>query len=267
MNLQKPPNGIEWTRIVRDTVSQIALPGYTANPVRGCKHGCEWRMPDGEIAKCYAGEVARGVARSAYPNGFEALQWHPEELAEIAKHKEPCGIFIDSMSDLFGSKVPSEWIEAVLETIANCHQHTFLSLTKNPPNLKGLDFPENLWVGISAPPTFMFGNELNHQQQSAWFMRGLQFLCDTNAAVKWVSLEPLSFDLSAELVEFGKSLNWAVIGAASNGRTTFQPDPHDFEMALYAMKGRPVFFKGNLSRALADQVAGGWRAEFPNQTC
>src|SRR4051812_26954397 len=108
MNLQKPPFGIEWTRV--QLKNGDVLPGYTANPVRGCKHQCRWRMPDGNIAICYAEETAEGIAKRAYPKGFSELQWHPEALTEIEKHTESCGIFIDSMSDLFGAQVPDEWI-------------------------------------------------------------------------------------------------------------------------------------------------------------
>lgn len=257
MNRQWPPLGIEWTRV-------NGRPGYTANPVRGCMHRCQWEMPDGNIAICYAKEIAERLSTKAYPHGFEHLSFRENELRKIEREQEPSGIFIDSMSDLFGAQVPDEWIEKVLATVRACPQHIFLSLTKNPPRLNTIkDYPENMWVGISAPPTFMFGNRLTFDQQTAWFRRGLQCLSDTSAAIKWVSLEPLSFDLSAEIVECGKALHWAVIGAASNGRKTFQPSEHDFDMALYAMKGREVFFKGNISKELANKVAGGWRAEFP----
>lgn len=256
MNLQKPPNGIEWTRV-------NGRPGYTANPIRGCMHRCQWEMPDGKIATCYAKEVAEGIAKNAYPNGFESLSFHEAELQAIAKTKEPSGIFIDSMSDLFGAQVRDYWISEVLDCIEANPRHIFLSLTKNPPRLKGFDFPENLWVGISAPPSFMFGNRLTEDQQFAWLERGLGCLADANCGTRWISIEPLSFDLAPHLVQFGKSLDWAVIGAASNGRKTHQPDKEHFRMALYAMGGRPVFFKGNLSKALADEVAGGWRADFP----
>lgn len=256
MNEQRAPSGIEWTRV-------RGRPGFTANPVRGCMHRCQWLMPDGKIAICYAKEIAEGIAKNAYPNGFEHLSFHPLELEAIRKQKEPAGIFIDSMSDLFGAQVNDDWIAEVLDCIKANPRHIFLSLTKNPPKLKGWDFPSNLWVGISAPPTFMFGNRLTEAQQIVWFVRGLQFLSETNASVKWASLEPLSFDLSAELAESGKALNWAIIGAASNGRTTHQPNKEDFRGALAAIDDRPVFFKGNLSKALANEVAGGWRAEFP----
>lgn len=257
-NKLNPSGGIEWTHVFGLGT------GYTANPVRGCKHDCKWRMPNGDIAGCYAKAVAEGIAKGAYPKGFEELQWHPEELSAIEKHKEPCGIFIDSMSDLFGAQVPKEWIDWVMDCIKRCPQHIFISLTKNPPRLQEIKlFPDNIWVGISAPPTFMFGKELTQDQQFAWLERGLKILDGLDVAVTWISIEPLSFDLSAHLVQFGKRLKWAVIGAASNGSKTFQPDQEDLTMAIYAMKGRPVFFKGNLSKELAQKVAGGWRAEFP----
>ena len=36
----------------------ISWTDFTWNPVRGCLHECQWRMPDGEIAICYAKLVA-----------------------------------------------------------------------------------------------------------------------------------------------------------------------------------------------------------------
>lgn len=256
-NKLNPSGGIEWTHVFGPGT------GYTANPVRGCLHGCKWLMPDGNWAGCYAKDIAERFPK-AYPNGFEHLSFHPEELDKIHKVKEPCGIFIDSMSDLFGTQVQEEWILAVLRCIGECPQHIFISLTKNPPRLKQFKrYPDNLWLGISAPPTSMFGKELTQDQQFDWLERGLKILDGLDASVTWISIEPLSFDLSAHLVQFGKRLKWAVIGAASNGSKTFQPDQEDLTMAIYAMKGRPVFFKGNLSKELANKVAGGWRAEFP----
>lgn len=259
-NKRNPSGGIEWTHCFGPGT------GYTSNPVRGCLHNCKWEMPDGEIAGCYAKDIAERFPK-AYPNGFEHLSFHPEEFDAWKNLKAPSGIFCDSMSDLFGAQVPEEWIEQVLQAIADCPQHTFISLTKNPPRLQQCKrFPDNMWVGISAPPTFMFGQRLTKEQQIAWLRRGLQILGAADAAVKWISIEPLSFDISCEITELGKAINWAVIGAASNGLKTHQPDKHDFEMVLWALRTRQVFFKGNLSRELANEVAGGWREEFPDVT-
>lgn len=257
MNLQKPPHGIEWTRV-------NGRPGYTANPVRGCTHQCRWEMPDGHVAICYAEGIAEGIAKNAYPGGFANLTWHPEELKAIDRLKEPSGIFVDSMSDLFGAKVPDEWIAAVLLCAKVNPQHVFLSLTKNHGNIRrGWNIPHNFWVGVSAPPTFMFGKRLSPEQQNAWFARALTNLEMCEAAVKWVSLEPLSLDLQPHLECFSSTIQWAVIGAASDGKRTFQPDKQHFANALEALNNKPVFFKGNLSKSLANEVAGGWRAEFP----
>src|SRR5690349_11553761 len=44
----------------------------TRNATGGCIHGCQWQMPDGTVATCYAKDVAEnGVAKKAYPHGFE----------------------------------------------------------------------------------------------------------------------------------------------------------------------------------------------------
>ena len=78
MNVQKPPYGIEWTRLPR--LDGTRTRGFTWNPVTGCLHACEWTMPDGTLVQCYAKTVAEGLARSAYPQGFEAPTFHPDRL-------------------------------------------------------------------------------------------------------------------------------------------------------------------------------------------
>ena len=94
MNEQKAPHGIEWTRVRQPDGSHTR--GFTWNVVTGCLHACAWTMPDGTRAKCYAKTVAEGVARSAYPHGFEAPAFHPHRLHEPLQVTEPAGIFLDS---------------------------------------------------------------------------------------------------------------------------------------------------------------------------
>lgn len=254
--------GIEWTQYRYP--DGTTLPGFTANPVRGCKHQCEWEMPDGKIARCYAKDVRD---RMDGAGAFENITWHPNVLDGIRRHTKPAGIFIDSMSDLFGLDVQGDWIDAVIQCIRDCPQHIFYSLTKNPSRFR-TDFqgdkpwPDNWLVGISYPPTFMFGKKLTSDQQNAWFKKALDFLNNSPALRRWVSAEPLSLDLSGWL-QVSEWLDWVVIGAASNGGATHQPDKEIFRRTLHAMEGTPVFFKGNIDRKLADEVAGGWREEFP----
>ena len=248
-----PAGGIEWTHIFGPGT------GYTANPVRGCQHQCRWRMPDGNVAICYA-EAQRD--RLDGKGAFQNITFNPEVLAAIRKHQQPAGIFIDSMSDLFAQGVTDVQICSVLETISTCQQHTFFSLTKNPTRLpKFSPFPENLFVGVSLPPTFMFGKELTVQQQISWFYKALKSLCECDAKVRWVSLEPLSWDCSDVLAQFKGQIHWAVIGAASNGGRTFQPDWNTYRRVAAALKEIPVFFKGNLRPSF--EGTGIWRTEFP----
>jgi protein gp37 len=258
---KNPTGGIEWTHILGPYT------GRTSNPIRGCQHACRWRMPDGKLAICYAEATAIRFPGKHYEKGFGTITFDSRELLAIRSLKTPAGIFIDSMSDLFGKNVPREWIDLVIQTILDCPRHVFFSLTKNPARFRDFagTWPPNWLVGISAPPTFMFGHELSLDQQIAWFTRGLEFLRDSPAAKRWVSLEPLSFDVSKVLEEADCPLDWAVIGAASNGAETFQPTEKNLVQALkvLAEKKTPLFFKGNLNRSFVKICGSEWREEFP----
>lgn len=247
MNKQKNGKGgrgIEWC-------------DYTWNPVRGCQHGCRWVMPDGTVAECYAETVAERVAQKAYPNGFEHHYWNPELLTEPLKLKTPSKIFLDSMSDLMGHWVPAKQVEDVLNVCREADQHIFQLLTKNAPRLQEFEFPPNVWVGVSAPPSIMFGKPLSMTQQKRMVERTLKALRSVNVPVRWMSLEPLSFDIAPLLADSG--LQWAVIGAATNGRLTYQPEPEWVANVLEVLDAQDtkVFFKGNLEWSP-------WREEFPD---
>lgn len=235
--------GIEWT-------------DYTWNPVGGCKHACRWEMPDGTIAECYAETVAHRVAQAAYPQGFAHHYWRPEVLTEPLKQTKPSRIFLDSMSDLMGAWVPAEQVEQVLDICRRASWHSFQLLTKNAPRLLEFDFPNNVWVGVSAPPTHMFGKRLTFEQQKRMVTRQLDVLRQVHVPVRWMSIEPLSFDIAPLLVD--SPLEWAVIGAATNGPKTYQPEPEWVQNALDVLDAQNtrVFFKGNLEWEE-------WREEFP----
>lgn len=252
MNKQKKYNkngtlasrGIEWT-------------DYTWNAVAGCKHGCRWQMPDGTIAICYAEEVAVGIARRAYPEGFEHHYWHEQRLKEPFRVKEPAKIFLDSMSDLMGIWVPDEQVEAVLAIARQAHWHTFQLLTKNAPRLLKFDFADNVCPGVSSPPDFMFGKRLPQKAQEKMLHKTLQILSQIDR-LTWMSVEPLSWNVGPIIEQYPDALQWVVIGAATNGRKEYQPDPAHVQNLLDVLDewGVPVFFKGNLKWEP-------WREEFP----
>jgi protein gp37 len=213
-------------------------------------------MPDGSEAECYAETVAEHVARRTYPQGFEHHYWRPEFLQEPLSLKKPARIFLDSMSDLMGHWIPDDQVNAVLAVCKEANWHTFQLLTKNAPRLRQFSFPSNVWVGVSAPPSVMFGKALSHDQQAHMVERMLEVLGGIKVPVRWMSIEPLSFDIAPLLKN--SCLEWAVIGAATNAPKIYQPRSEWVQnvLAVLDSQNTKVFFKGNLEWKP-------WREDFP----
>lgn len=234
----------------------IGYADYSWNVIGGCKHNCGFFMPDGQTTGCYAKDVAEGVAKAAYPRGFVDHYWRQNLLGEPSHKKEPSVIFIDSMADLFGWWVPAWQIEAVLKALHMAPQHTFLSLTKNAPRLSEFAYlyPDNLWVGVSVPPSHMNGVFMDERKQRAYLIKAFDVLTRLHAGRihTWMSFEPLSFDAAHMIRSCGWyhtskdiPLDWAAIGAASKGKTLYQPDSA-WVMGLLDMLDCPIYMKENL---------------------
>lgn len=247
----------------------------TRNATGGCLHDCMWKMPDGSIAKCYAKELAEsGVAKAGYPHGFEHHYWRPEALKALVAGKEPRLIFCDSMSDMFAPNVPAEHVHAILDAMRLAPHHTYQSLTKAAPQLlKYADrLPPNLWVGVSSPPDFFMGHQLNQKQQESMLRKSLEVLAEVKrltGRIVWMSAEPVSWDLTS-VIDSDHPLDWIVIGAASSGRKYFQPKADDIKKLLEVLDPTetPVFYKGNIRPMFASNDLGSpelnrWREDFP----
>lgn len=263
MNEQKPPGMIEWTRI--RNADGTRRRGFTWNPIAGCLHDCEWNIA-GQRAECYAKTVATKFAQH-YPKGFASYYWHPQRLDEPGKVTEGAGIFPDSMSDLMGHWVEDAHRAQVFRVMHETPQHIYQCLTKNAKgyaNYKGV-LPGNLWLGVSSPPDHMWGHEMNDRQRIAYLETALDVLQSFALAgyVTWMSFEPLSQDWAALVAKYPRALQWAVIGAASNGRQEYPPEePHVRNLLAVLDEQRvPVFFKGNL-KSLA-WARDHWREDFP----
>lgn len=261
MNEQKPPKGIEWARV-------WGRRGFTWNPVGGCLHGCRWHMQSNNMfddkvtAICYA-EVIANKFRRAYPKGFEHIYWRPELLQEPLKLKEPAGIFLDSMSDLMGIGVKEEWVRQVLDVCKQTPQHIYFLLTKYVPNLLKFEFPSNVWVGVSSSPDIFMGTHMDSHRKHRYMEKALKTLSQVDVPVRWISFEPLNQDYSGWLQKYPDVIQWAVIGAASNGRKNYPPVLEDY-LATEAELDRqsiPVFYKGNMN--CLREAAMNWRQEFP----
>lgn len=260
-NKENPGGGIEWCHIFGPGT------GYTTNPLRGCEHDCKWQMGD-KVVTCYAKAQRE---RMDGPGSFEKITFHPHVLEEIRNKPKACGIFIDSMSDLFGKSVPSENIQQVVDTMRECPRHIFFTLTKNPSRLREFEFSNNVLCGMSSPPKWINGKEMSEVQQRTWFKHGLGWLMETKANNRWLSMEPLAVDV-VDILQYhlrgtaDKKICFVVIGAGSDGHELYQPDEELFRrtVAVFDAERIPVFFKGNVDGALAERVAGGWRNKFPS---
>lgn len=246
--------GIEWT-------------DYTANPSSGCFHACQWDMPNGEKANCYAEDVAARVAQDNYPHGFEHHYWNPKVLTQIKNQKKPAKIFVGSMADVFGYWVPDDHIGAILETATQCPWHTFQFLTKNPVRVKKFEelIPYNCWIGASMPPDHMWNKALSPLQKERMLVRTIETLAEVDVPVKWISAEPLSWPIAPILREYPGAIQWIVIGAASNGKHYMQPNADYVRDLLDVCDEQTiaVFFKGNLRPSLGNAFDE-WREEFPS---
>jgi protein gp37 len=194
-----------------------------------------------------------------FPNGFDHGYFHDERLREPSDIQKPSGIFIASVSDLMGHWNSDEQIQKVLDVCANNPQHIFFILTKAHGRLLKFEYPPNVWVGVSSPPDFMNGKELDLHHKEHYLLSALARLevLRNRGQTTFVSFEPLSWNVSHLL---RNTLSWAIIGAGSQGPRKIQPDETHVKKLLRVLDtwGTPVYFKENLKW---DPI----RREFPVQ--
>ena len=106
------------------------------------------------------------------------------------------------MSDLFHEEVPSAFIESVFQTMNLTQRHVFQVLTKRPTRVLELDstlhWTQNIWLGTSI-------------ESMRWIDR-LDFLKETSAHVKFLSLEPLLGPLPSLQLD---GIDWVIVGGES----------------------------------------------------
>ncbi|MBU4213072.1 MAG: phage Gp37/Gp68 family protein, partial [Actinobacteria bacterium] len=111
-------------------------------------------------------------------------------------------VFVNSMSDLFHAKVPLDFVRRVFDVIADTPQHTYQVLTKRSARLPKiadkLDWPANLWLGVSVE------NE-DHLYR-------VDHLRQVPAAVRFLSCEPLIGPLDSLDLD---GIGWVITGGES----------------------------------------------------
>lgn len=182
-------SGIEWTEA-------------TWNPVTGCTKvspGCK---------HCYAERMAHRLQAIGQPNyrrGFE-LTLQPHMLELPLQWRKPQIIFVNSMSDLFHADVPIEYIQRVFDVMRRARWHRFQVLTKRADRLEEvadrIDWPENVWMGVSV--------------ESTAYLQRIEQLRATSARVKFLSLEPLLGPLPCLDL---RDIDWVIVGGESGPRS------------------------------------------------
>lgn len=151
-----------------------------------------------------------GNPRASGP-GF-GLSVHEDKLAEPLCWKKPRRIFVNSMSDLFHSLVPTEFIYRVFEVMGEAQQHQFQVLTKRPRRMTkvvsdwyreiGLEPLSNVWLGTSV-------------ENQEWADRRVPMLAATPAAVRFLSCEPL---LGPIRLTHTSGIDWVIVGGESGSQ-------------------------------------------------
>lgn len=181
------------------TNDNIEWAWWSWNPVTGCEHDCGY---------CYARDIAnrfnpQGFTPSFYPSRVSApANMKVPALAADAKAVDKQGsrtVFVCSMADLFGEWVPQEWIDAVMESVRNASDWTFIFLTKNPARMATIDWPANAWAGTTVDVQARVA-----PAQAAFI--------NVNAPVRFLSCEPLLEDL--QFSDMGM-FDWLIIGGQS----------------------------------------------------
>jgi protein gp37 len=193
-----------------------------------------------------------GSPRTSGP-GF-ALTLHPDALDLPRRWRSPRTVFVNSMSDLFHVDVPTAYIEQVLAVIRETPRHTYQLLTKRSQRLASLapllDWPPNLWVGVSV--------------ESDRYRFRVDHLREVPAAVRFVSAEPLLGPL--RLLDLS-GIDWLIAGGESGPRA--RPMHPDWARGLRAQCSKaavPFFFKqwgGRTPKANGRQLDGRTHDDMP----
>ncbi len=225
------------------TKSNIEWTESTWNPVTGCTKispGCK---------HCYAERLSlrlQAMGQSNYINGFN-LSLQPHALEIPLRWKKPQIIFVNSMSDLFHKRIPTEYIEKVFDVMVRAHWHCYQILTKRSERLlqlsSQLPWKSHIWMGVSV--------------ENQDYISRIDHLCETDAHIKFLSLEPLLGPLPRLSLE---GIDWVIVGGESGPRARPMNKEWVLEIRDQCLEaGVPFFFKqwGGTNKKLSGRQLDG----------
>lgn len=241
------------------TASKIEWTETTWNPVTGCDRisaGCDncYALTLAKRLKAMGAEKYQADGNPITSGPGFAVTTHSRALEQPYRWRSPTLVFVNSMSDLFHAKVPKTFVREVFDVIADTPQHTYQLLTKRSTRAlrmaDDLDWPSNLWLGVSV------------EDERA--LRRVDDLRATPAAVKFLSCEPLIGPLSGLKLT---AIDWVIVGGESGKkhRPMMSEWVTDIRDACTAV-GVPFFFKqwgGRTSKANGRELDGRLWDEMP----
>jgi protein gp37 len=149
----------------------------------------------------------KAMGQPHYVNGFK-LTMHEDALDKPLHWKKPRMVFVNSMSDLFHKDIPFAFVQRVFYTMRHAKQHSFQVLTKRPERMQTFltqylemlaKYPlRNVWLGVSV--------------ESARYKSRINILRKVNAAIRFISFEPLLEDIGTIDLT---GIHWVIIGGES----------------------------------------------------
>lgn len=198
--------GIEWT-------------DATWNPTTGCTKvsaGCD---------NCYAERLANRLLEDTYRKKLPVVEteenrrdpfavriW-PDRLDIPRSWDQPRRVFVNSMSDLFHKEIPDVFVRRCFEIMFDVDHHIYQILTKRPARAASFvndqhsdlfgsgGLPDHIWIGTSV------------ENQSVDYR--IRHLIDVEAAVRFLSCEPLIGSLELDGTGFREGIDWVIVGGES----------------------------------------------------
>lgn len=280
---------IEWTdatwnpiraRLKQDTQIRILTDREKTIPAGTWGYHCERVSPG--CKNCYACHINQRTL-PAFGTGLDytvpnrekvEIYLDEEELLKPLRWKKPRIVFPCSMTDLFAEFVPDEFIDQMFAVMALADQHTFQILTKRAGRMeaylgdtvmRGVGLGHDLILRIAAItnkppieirrawplPNVWLGVSVEDQKRKD----RIEILRQTEAALRFVSLEPLLEDLGEVDV---RGIHWAIVGGESG------PGARPMDLVWVrsvrdqcAAAGVPLFVKqlGSAPHSIKDKIS------------
>lgn len=206
--------------------------GATWNPIRARRKsdgkkgwacvrvspGCERCYSEKQNVQCGTNPTRFGTGLKYTVPSLDQVELFLDEetLLQPLSWKKPRLIFPCSMTDWMADFVPDEWRDKMLAVMALTPQHTYLTLTKRADRQRDYFTSPELYrrllrqadwirldtntkpahVGITDPARFPLKNHWTGVSvENPDYLKRLDPLRDTPAAIRWCSFEPLLADL------------------------------------------------------------------------